>query len=299
MDPDNRPPIDDDPQTNPSGRPPLSEKDFIRNGWSISSLPFWLWIALAAILASLIWGSSGWFQSFLKKEKAHDPFLEVTNREFSVFLWQFPSFMRINVSKKTGYLPGFLTTSENFSSSTSEEFISAPPDLIFLYHTWDRLLSLESSTRPIAPQEFEQFIQQLSEWNPINWPTAPEEYVQLVNSKSYNQLKDLQTLPQTTLPLIVRQAFLGWKNYFMEGPQINALEPTFGQVKDFLTKYNHYARNYWRNIAEVNGQKVAGLDYLSGFVEGTFIPDANVPKEQLTPFLKVALYNEQQAAKNQ
>lgn len=299
MNSDNKSPIDDNPQTNPSGRPPLSEKDFIRNGWSIASLPFWLWFALTAVVAMLIWGSGNWFQSFLQKEKAQNPFLEVTNREFSVFLWQFPSFMRINASKKTGYLTGFLATSENFSPSTSEDFVSAPPDLIFLYHTWNRLLSSELSTRPIPPQEFEQFIGQLPEWNPLNWPKAPQEYAKLVSSKSYSELKDLQALPQSTLPLVVRQSFLGWKNYFMEGPQINALQPTFGQVKDFLDKHDHYARNYWRNIAEINGQKVAGLNYLSGFVEGTFIPDALVPKEQLTPFLKVALYNEQQAAKKQ
>lgn len=290
---------DSNPQTNPSGRPPLSEKDFIRNGWSITSLPFWLWLVLTALVASLIWGSSGWLQSFFQKERANDPFLEVTNREFSIFLWQFPSFMRLNASKKNGYLPGFLTTSENFSPSTAEDFVSAPPDLIFLYHTWHRLLASESNVRPIPPQEFEKFLEQLPEWNPKNWPKAPQDYVKMVNSKSYSQLKDLQTLPPSTLPLIVRQAFLGWKNYFMEGPQINALQPTFGQVKEFLNAHAHYARNYWRNIAEVNDQKVAGLDYLSGFIHGTFIPDAIIPKEQLAPFLKVALYNEQQAAKSQ
>lgn len=295
---DDRPPIDDNPQTNPSGRPPLSEKNFIRNGGAINTLPFWLWVALTAIIAALLWGSSDWIQGFLQKEKKHDPFLEVTNREFSVFLWQFPSFMRINMSKKAGYLPGFETTAENFSPSTSEEFVSAPPDLIFLYHSWHRLLVPEFISRPIPPQEFDQFLAQLPEWNPSNWPKAPQDYVQLID-KGYADMSDLQSLPQSALPLIVRQAFLGWKNYFLEGPKINDLEPTFEQVRKFLDKHAHYARNYWRNISEINGQKVAGLDYLSGFVQGTMIPDAIVPKEQLTPFLKIALYNEQEFAKNQ
>lgn len=295
---DDRPPIDDNPQTNPSGRPPLSEKNFIRNGGPINTLPFWLWVALTAIIAALLWGSSDWIQGFFQKEKKHDPFLEVTNREFSVFLWQFPSFMRINMSKKAGYLPGFLTTAENFSPSTSEEFVSAPPDLIFLYHSWHRLLVPEFISRPIPPQEFDQFLEQLPEWNPSNWPKAPQDYIQLID-KGYADMSDLQSLPQSALPLIVRQAFLGWKNYFLEGPNINDLEPTFEQVRKFLDKHAHYARNYWRNISEINGQKVAGLDYLSGFVQGTMIPDAIVPKEQLTPFLKIALYNEQEFAKNQ
>jgi len=298
MNSENRPPIDMDPQTNPSGRPPLSEKDFIQNGWSITSGTFWLWVGLTALIAVLILGSNNWFQSFLSNEKKRDPFLEVTNREFSLFLWQFPSFMRVNVSKKAGYLPGFLTTAENFSPSTSEEFVSASPDLIFLYHTWHRLLVPDFIKRPITPQEFTQFLEQLPEWDPMNWPKAPQDYVQLVDTKSYSQLEDLQTLPLASLPMIVREAFLGWKNYYMEGPQINEQQPTFAQVKAFLEKHPHYARNYWRNISEVNKQKIAGADYLIGFIGGTFIPDATVPKDQLASFLKVAIYNAEQAEKN-
>lgn len=280
-------------QTNPSGRPPLSEKDFIQNGWSLSSFPFWLWIFLVATTVILIWGSLDWYQGLMQKMKRKDPFLEVTNREFSVFLWEFPSFMRNNISQKNGYLPGFLTTSENFNVEMAEDFVSAPPDLIFLYHTWYRLLAPEFIRRAIGPREFEDFLSQLPEWMPENWSKAPEEYVQLVQSKSYLKWEDLQMLPESALPLMVRQAFVGWKNYFLEGPQINELVVTFEQVEAFLEKYPHYARNYWRNIQEVNGQRVAGLEYLEGFVKGTFIPSANVPKEQLVPFLKVALFNDQ------
>lgn len=295
------PSFDRNPQTNPLGRPPISERDFIRNEKTFTSLPFWLWIALTAVAASLIWGSTHWFQKIIYKEKSHDLFLEVTNREFSLFLWQFPSFMRVHYQgkNKTGYLPGFLTNTENFSPVTAEEFVSAPPELIFLYHIWHRLLAPEDISRPIAPQEFEQFLEQLSEWNPKNWLAAPESYRQLVSSQDYLKVENLQTLSLDILPLNVRQAFLGWKNYFKEGEQINKLEPTFGQVKAFLEKHAHYARNFWRNISEINGQKIAGLEYLSGFVEGTFIPDAHIPQEQLSPFLKVALYNAEQASKNQ
>ncbi len=284
--------------TPPSGRPPLSEKDFIQNGWSLTSLPFWLWIAVTTSFIAIIWGSSGWYEGFLQKEKSHDPFLEVTNREFSVFLWQFPSFMRVNASKKSGYLPGFLATGENFNPRTGEEFVSAPPDLIFLYHTWHRLLAPEFIARPISPKEFEDFLEQLPEWKPMNWSNAPEAYVQLINTKDYTKTENLQTLLPTTLPLIVRQAYQGWKNYFIEGAQINDLQPTFAQVKTFLEDHSHYAYNYWRNIQEINGQQVAGKDYLYAFVNSTFIPDAHVPKEELAPFLKVALYNAEQAKQN-
>lgn len=287
----NQPPIDPNPQTNPSGQPPLSEKNFIQNGWSFTSLPFWLWIFLLAVTVSLIWGSLGWYEGFMQNFKKRDPFLEVTNREFSVFLWQFPSFMRINASQKTGYLPGFLTTSQNFDAKTAEDFVSAPPDLIFLYHTWHRLLAPEFIGRSISPKEFEDFLDQLPEWKPENWTKAPEDYAQFIHSKSYLKVSDLLTLPNSTLPLIVRQSFIGWKNYFIEGAQINELKPTYSQIKTFLVSYPNYARNYWRNIQEINHQKVAGLEYLKGFTEGAFIPDANVPKDELSSFLKVALYN--------
>jgi hypothetical protein len=294
----NTSPTDNNPQTNPSGRPPLSEQDFIQNGWSFRSFPFWLWLVLIAVIAALTWGSMGWYERFMQREKQNEPFLEVTNREFSIFLWQFPSFMRHNISKKTGYLPGFLATGENFSPGTAEQFISAPPDLIFLYHTWHRLIYPEFIARPISPEEFANFLEQLPEWKPANWVNAPVEYTQMIDSRIYATTKDLQTLTDSALPLIVRQAFQGWKNYFMEGPQINELQPTFAQVKIFLEHHPHYARNYWRNIQEVNGQQVAGSNYLYDFLIGKFIPDAIFPKEQLAPFLKVAIYNAEQAKQN-
>src|SRR6188474_2361637 len=98
---------------------PLSEKDYIQNGWRLSSLPFWLWIFLMAALVGIVWGTASWYQGLIDKEKKHDPFLEVTNREFSVFLWQFPSFLKTNLPKKSGYLPGFLGTSENINPETA------------------------------------------------------------------------------------------------------------------------------------------------------------------------------------
>lgn len=203
--------------------------------------------------------------------------------------------MRVNATQKNGYLPGFLTDNANFERSKAEDFVSAPPDLLFLYHTWHRLLSIEPFVRPISPGEFEDFLAQLPEWKPENWKNAPTEYTQLINTKSYLATENLQTLSEKALPDVVRRSFIGWKNFFIEGEKINEIEPTFEQVKSFLEKYPNYARNYWRNIQEIYNQKIAGPEYLDGFVHGTFIPDAKIPKDQSSTFLKVALFNAQQA----
>lgn len=64
--------IDPNIQTNPSGQPSLSEKDFIRNGWS--SMPPWLWLFLIAVISLLLLGSGNWYSGFMQNFKKHDPF---------------------------------------------------------------------------------------------------------------------------------------------------------------------------------------------------------------------------------
>lgn len=282
----------------PSGQPSLSEEDFIQNRWSLSSMPFWLWLFLIAAIALVIGGTKGWYDGWIKQEKTHEPFLEVTNRQFSVFLWQFPSFMRRNASQKNGYLPGFLSTQENVDLENSENLVSAPPDLIFLYHTWHRLLAPEFIPRPILVAEFNEFLQQLPEWQPQNWKDAPEGYVKLIESQPDSK-ENLQNLPESVLPMMVKQAFQGWKNYFKEGDKINDLKPTFAQLITFLKQYPHYARPYWRNIDLIHHQFIAGPHYLYDMLNENFAPDAMVPHEQLPSFLKVALFNAEQAQQDQ
>lgn len=277
---------------------PLSEQSFIQNKPVFTTLPFWLWLILATIVVSLVWGGRQWYSNFIQKEKKHEPFLEVTNRQFSAFLWQFPSYMRVNIRSKGSYLPGFLSTRENFESVTAEEFVSASPDLLFLYHTWKRLLVPDNIIRPIDGKEFAEFLDYLPEWQPKNWPQAPKGYVKLVETLNDATKDNLQNLPESDLPMLVKQAFQGWKNYFKEGPQINAWEPSFQQVKDFLKQHPTYARNYWRNINQVAGLQVGGPQYLRSFLEGNESLDAKVPNQQLAPFLKVALFNAEQAQQN-
>ena len=292
-------PSQEERQLNPTGKPSLPESRFIQQKWSWRSVPIWLVLFLLAAAAALIWGGRGSYARLQRYEQTHDPFLEVTNREFSLFLWQFPSFLKVNRPKKTGYLPGFLALNENLDTSAAEEFVAVPPDLLFLYHTWSRLLAPHFIPRPISPEEFNLFLAQLPEWQPPHWALAPQGYKDLIESKDYADIDDLQTLPESRLPREVRQAFVGWKNYFLEGVAINALNPTVAQVEAFLVRYPQYARHFWRNIETIDGQRVAGIDYLHDLLEGKLLPDAQLPPEQVTPFLKVALFNAEQAEAHQ
>ena len=92
-----------------------------------------------------------------------------------------------------------------------------PPETLFLYHTWDRLLGAICFRRPISAEEFAAFLKDAEEWHPKNWADAPAAYAALVESDFTDDLQD-------RLPLQVRQAFVGWRNYFKEGEEINRRE---------------------------------------------------------------------------
>lgn len=273
----------------------LSEKDFIQNNQAGSLFPAWLWIFLLSLLIISVIGTWNWSQNYFRDQKNEKPFLDVTNRQFSVFLWQFPSYLRMNSPIKTGYLPGFETNGESVQLSAVENFVSAPPDLLFLYHTWNRLLETDYIPRPIAAQPFDEFLNQTQEWLPLYWKNAPKAFVDMLEKGTYKEMADLQTLTMEELPLVVRQSFQGWKNYFEEGPEINALAPTFKELEEFLDAHPHYKRNYWRNIQTIAKQQVAGNNYLLTTLYSIEQADEKVPSAQLAPFLKVALFNAQQA----
>ena len=91
-------------------------------------------------------------------------------------------------------------------------------------------------------------------------------------------MENLQTLPEGQLPTIVKQAFMGWKNYFKEGDAINAVRPKREEMETFLKAFPHYARPYWRNIE--------GDSYLQPGSAQEVIPSA-----EMAPFLKAAFYN--------
>lgn len=284
------------PPVRPPPKPPLQEKDFIQDSLSANPFPFWLWLVLLALLASLLWGGSSWLMQQVNREVAASPFLQVTNRQFSIFLWQFPELMRINSSSKTGYLPGFQYQGKvSMFLDDADKYVVAPPETLFLYHTWKRLIADEYAARPVPVKEFREFLDYAEEWQPKNWPQAPKGYAEFVDKLfEADTPKELQKMPDSTLPTVVRQAFQGWRNYFKEGDAINQLKPTFDEMSRFLKLYPHFARNNWRNIMLDHVP-----DYLIQMKEMPADAKAEIPPEQLAPFLKVAFFNYQQVQKSQ
>jgi hypothetical protein len=260
----------------------LSEKDFIQDNLRKNPFPAWFWLFVVAAVACIAWGLGSFYRFDINSQTSVAPFLQVTNRQMSLFLWQFPSEMRAHIgSGKSSYLPGFQYVDKvSIEPGFADVYVEAPPELLFLYHTWDRLISNDFSTRPIPPVEFQEFLSYCEEWQPANWPKAPEGYVELVKELKNTQEKDLQVLSRAALPMVVRQAFQGWKNYMKEGSAINALNPSFEEMSGFLERYPNYARNFWRNIYP---------EYLKSYVDEA--REGVVGQDELEPFLKVAFYN--------
>lgn len=267
--------------------PQLSEKDFIHEGYKKNPFPLWLWFFLLTALMALIWGGSAWYNNKLGLILRDSPFLKVTNREMSLFLWQSPEFMRNNVKEKASYLPGFKYLDKvTLDISQADQYAAAPPELFFRYHTWHRLVSQEFTQRPIPKKEFIDFLSYAEEWHPRYWPEAPAEYAQLVDHLPESKVEDLSTLSMQAMPMPVRMAFEGWTNYFIDKEAINTLKPTYAQMKEFLGSHPHYARNFWRNIV----QDVTP-NYLKSLSAGLKNDEDSVPSNEMAPFLKVAIYN--------
>lgn len=271
--------------------PRLDEKDFIQENYSKNPFPFWIWLALLATVAALFWGSSNWFRQNMADTVNSKPFLQVTNRQMSLFLWQFPEFMRANAPIKEGYLPGFNFRDSKFSieQGQAEKIASAPPEVLFLYHTWARLLKPETIRRPISLVEFKEFLAALPEWQPSNWPKAPESYKKLVNSLDTISKEDFANQSET-LPIEVEIAATGWLNFFKDGAEIDKVSPTLGEMENFLDQHPHYARNYWRNIV-----MPWRPSYLLSNFKDNFKPNEKVPSTEMAGFLQYAYFNEMQA----
>lgn len=266
--------------------PELSEKNFINESYKKDPFPFWLWLVLLTMVIALVWGVLNWYTNKINLFVSENPFLQVTNRDMSLFLWQNPEFMRANVKEKSGYLPDFKYLDKvTVDVAFVDHYAVAPPELLFRYHTWSRLLKEEFIERPIPIKDFKDFLSYVEEWQPRFWPNAPKEYANLVENLSKSQVEDLSTLSDKELPLDVRIAFQGWENYFKEGEEINTIQATQHELKEFLSLHPHYARNYWQNILMDSVP-----NYLKGSENGTKA-ESIVPANELSPFLKVALYN--------
>lgn len=263
----------------------LQEKDFIQEGYKKNPFPFWIWLTVIALLTALIWGGNSWYYGKLDRTFDKNPFLQVTNREMSLFLWQNPQYMRINSKNKEAYLTGFqYVNSVAPIVDKADAYVTAPPEVLFLYHTWDRLVSQEGSQRPITAGLFRRFLQHSQEWLPANWNQAPSAYAQFL--QRLPDLADDQILSTRDLPKEVQMAFQGWQNYFSDAEEINRTQPTYEQMAAFLRQAPHYARNYWRNIFMATTP-----DYLKTASQGTASPTAPIPRGELEPMLRVAFFN--------
>lgn len=193
--------------------------------------------------------------------------------------------MRVHVKSKNGYLPAFEYAERiGLNPEYADDYVIAPPELLFLYHTWQRLLSAIVIPRKIPAGEFRTFLTAVPEWSPRFWKEAPSDYLTLVDALPEYGDANLNALNEKTLPIMVRQAFMGWKNYFFEGEQINRFAPTSAMLMPFLKVYPNYGRNYWRNIM--------GDTYLKSYHPSS---EGTLPAEEFSALLRVALYNYLQA----
>lgn len=268
--------------SSPSSKP-LQEKDFVHEDFLKHPFPAFISLLVVLLVALVFWFATGWYQSFMLSHLEGNPFLQVTNREFSVFLWQFPEYMRANVKSKAGYLTGFQYEHKVAPIlSEIDGYVVAPPDLIFLYHTWDRLLKPEFVGGPIPAGEFLEFLTYSEEWQPVNWAQAPRGYSELVKGIKSGDTQDLAD----QLPVDVRMAYQGWHNYFKDFTEINSLQPTYAEMIKFLNQSPHYARNYWRNIVMPFNPY-----YLVSVTSDKKDDPAIIPPRELAPFLRVGFYN--------
>lgn len=261
----------------------LPEYNLIKNPF-----PFWLWLAVLAVAISLILGIRSWYTEQEQVIIAASPALQVTNREFSLFLWQNPEYLRPQNRDELGYLQAFNYDQVlRLDPEVADQYVVAPDEVLFLYHVWHSLLGKDYISTAIPALAFRQFLEKVTEWQPKYWSLAPKEYVEMVSGLSNKSAEeDLSRLSEKELPLAVRQAFQGWKNYFIENGKINQLQPTFLEMQNFLKEHPHYARNYWRNILSDTTPK-----YLLTLFKGEFVKDHAIPQDELTLSLKSAFYN--------
>jgi hypothetical protein len=259
----------------------LSEKNFIHEEYPKHPWRIWGWLAIVIVCSLLFAWPLLQYSSFIEKQYAHSPFLQVTNRQISVFLWQNSEHMRVHAKNKSNYLPAFdYLDRVGLNPEYAEDYVVAPPELLFLFHNWNHFLRTDLISRSIPTDEFKNFLIDVMEWQPKYWPAAPPAYISLISELEKGIKTDLMHESFDTLPIEVRQAFTGWKNYFFEGDAINTFLPSYGLLKEFLKDFPHYTRPYWRNIY--------GLHYLKELEDN---PDSIISKEYLSVPLRVALYN--------
>jgi hypothetical protein len=260
----------------------LKEENFVHEKNAKCRLP-WIWILLSVAGLMCMWKSGDWFALQIDQKVNENPFLQVTNRQMSLFLWQNPEKMRAHIKTKIGYLPGFQAAPKlTPKPGHAEDYVAAPPEVLFLYHTWNHLISSYVFPKPIPLNEFFEFLNYDEEWLPDYWKEASLEYQKLIINLESRPIENLQELSELVLPKVVRQAFWGWKNYVKEGEAINSIKPTVRGMRHFLDLYPNYSRSYWCNLFP---------NYLASFSQEKLQEDDVISDKDLVPFLRVAYYN--------
>ncbi len=282
---------------NPNGptddRPPLEEKDFIRESPPPKpSIPIWIWLAVGAAVVAVILGTGSWLKQGVSEGLKTSPFANVTNRQLSLFLWQFPEYMRANLPAKEYYLSGFNYSNGKVSMVTSQadKITSAPDDILYLYHTWSRLLKPGAVLRRVPLDTFKEFLKEFPEWMPDNWPEASQSYKDLVAKLDVANPDDFLKQSRTNLPNDVLIAVTGYRNYYKEGADIDKFSPFYEELDHFVNTHPNYARNFWRNILLKSRP-----DYLLVLTSGKYNAKAVVSPTEMAGFLKVAMFNDAQS----
>ncbi len=268
-----------------------SNPELVEDNEAASSKALWVFLALFLFVLAALWTIQEWQKEILSKKQFTTPFLQVTNRDFSLFLWQNPEFMCYNGKRRFGRC-SYSNAEVNIQliPEFADEYVAVPPEVIFRYHTWKRLLGDTLAPRSIHPGEFHIFLLKNPEWTPRYWKKAPQAYRAFLKTLSELQMDDLQTLPFATLPKEVRLAFQGWRNVTKEWINIESIHPTGQEMQQFLELHPTYNRNYWRNILMKSKP-----GYLKNFPFG---PDPRMinknevlTADEFSHFLKVGFYN--------
>lgn len=266
----------------------LEERKFVQEKYSKDPSYFWIWMAIAAAILTLAWGLQSWY---VKNESKNEesPFAAVTQRQFSLFTAQFPEFG--SSSNKTALFSSSLYGKDKINPSKLEERIEASAELLFLYHTWNRLIAAQQPIRAISSSQFLEFLQSQPQWQPSLWKEAPQNYVLLVNSLMGKKEVANSFLKREELPLMAVLAFQNWLNFGVEQQEIKEMHISDAQEALFLKAYPQYSRSYWQNILKkrfpkylLNIEKKAAA---SAAPAGLETPS----QEKLPIFFQTALFN--------
>jgi hypothetical protein len=250
----------------------------------------WIFLILFLSVILLTWGVGKWQRHLLRENREKYAFFRVTNREFSLFLWQHPEFLQSQVQIKEDYLPHFAVhETARLLPEYADAFVIAPPELLFRYHVWKRLLGDTLAPRPIDAHVLSQFLDLNKEWLPKYWKEAPAEYAAFVQKLPLMGQKNVQDLPYQELPFEVRFAFQGWYNYYHEWSRIQNIHPSIEGMGEFLVQHPRYGRSHWRNIL-----KDALPNYLITFKWGGGKwqdQKGTLAHEELSDFLRIGYFN--------